>query len=296
MNISYFSTFLTVLDAGNFSAAAKILNISQPAVSFQMQALEKYLGAPVFERVGHELKLTDEGNAALPFIRSLVEDADTLQSALSDMRSTISGTLIISASTIPGEYVAPRLMAEFRQLYPQVKMTLKVGDSAAAADDVLAGRADVGFIGSTPKRPLKNLGTLKVADDSLVIIAPPGQTGPGKNPPRLNDLTGLPLILREPGSGSRQVFETALEVAGLKISDFGVALELDNNQAILSAVEAGLGFSAVSALAAEPAARQGGVTVVAGGELKLDRPLFLIYDEARPRSRAAAAFIALAGV
>ena len=296
MNISYFSTFLTVLDAGNFSAAAKILNISQPAVSFQMQALEKYLGAPVFERVGHELKLTDEGNAALPFIRSLVEDADTLQSALSDMRSTISGTLIISASTIPGEYVAPRLMAEFRQLYPQVKMTLKVGDSAAAADDVLAGRADVGFIGSTPKRPLKNLGTLKVADDSLVIIAPPGQTGPGKKPLRLNDLTGLPLILREPGSGSRQVFETALEVAGLKISDFGVALELDNNQAILSAVEAGLGFSAVSALAAEPAARQGGVTVVAGGELKLDRPLFLIYDEARPRSRAAAAFIALAGV
>lgn len=295
MNINYFSTFLAVLDAGSFSAAAKNLKISQPAVSFQMQALEKYLGAPMFDRSGHDLKLTPEGETALPLIKSLVKDAGALQNALTDLRSTVSGTLNISASTIPGEYLAPRLMAEFRQLYPQVRMTLKVGDSATAADDVASGRADIGFVGSVPAKGSANLTAVKVADDSLVIIAPPGHAG-GKSPGRLNQLADLPLILREPGSGSRRVFENALADAGMKISDFGVGLELDNNQAIMSAVSAGLGFSAVSALAAEPAAAQGAVTIVPVSGIKLDRPLFLIYDANRARSKAAAAFVALAGV
>jgi DNA-binding transcriptional LysR family regulator len=294
MNISYFSTFLTVLEAGNFSAAAKQLNISQPAVSFQMQALEKYLGAPLFDRAGHDLKLTGEGETALPYIRALVRDTDSLQTALTDLRSTVSGALRISASTIPGEYVAPRLMAEFTHLYPLVKMTLKVGDSAAAAEDVMSGRAEVGFVGSMPAKGNKSLKTLKVADDALVLIAPAGQNGPVLKPLKLNDLTGLPLILREPGSGSRRIFEAALEQIGRKTADFGAGLELDNNQAILSAVAAGLGFSAISALAAEPSLKQGTVIAVAAPELKLSRPLYLIYDGARTPSRAAAAFIALA--
>ncbi len=293
MNISYFSTFLTVIDAGNFSAAAKQLNISQPAVSFQMQALEKFLGAPVFSRAGHELKLTSEGAAALPHIRALVNETEALQAAMAELRSTISGSLVISASTIPGEYVAPRMMASFRQMYPQVNISLKVGDSATAAEDVLAGRADIGFVGSLPAKAPKTLLAVKVADDSLVVIAQPGHEIKNKTI-HLADLAGLPLIIREAGSGSRRTFEDALAKAGLDLADLDVTMEVGNNQAIISAVENGMGISVLSSLAVEQAVARKSVVVLKTPDLQLDRPLYLIFDTAKRQSKAAAAFIDLA--
>ncbi len=293
MNISYFSTFLTVIDSGNFSAAAKQLNISQPAVSFQMQALGKFLGAPVFSRAGHELSLTSEGKAALPHIRALVNEAEALQAAMADLRSTINGSLVISASTIPGEYIAPRLMASFRRMYPQVAISLKIGDSATAAEDVLAGRADIGFVGSLPAKAPKTLQAVKVADDALVIIARPGQDSKNKTL-RLAELPGLPLVIREAGSGSRRTFEDALKKAGLTLADLDVTMEVGNNQAIISAVENGIGISVLSSLAVNQAVVRKSVVVLKTPDLKLDRPLYLIFDSAKRQSKAAAAFVDLA--
>lgn len=293
MNISYLDSFLTVVKKGSFSAAAKTLGISQPAVSFQVQAMEKYLGVTLFVRAGQKLRLTAEGQTVLVYSKKISDDLARLKMEIDSLRDHISGLLTISASTIPGEYLVPRLLARFKTQYPDVELTLNINDSEKTISAVSDETADAGFVGSLPNAAVKKLSVSLFANDKLVLVAPASDPAVAKKTVSIKALIGHPLILREHGSGSRKVFESALKEADLSIEDFNMIMELGSNQAVLSAVESGLGFSVMSELAAGPAAELGAIKTATFSDLDLSRPLYFIHSTGKNKSRPATAFTAM---
>ncbi|RLC61052.1 MAG: LysR family transcriptional regulator, partial [Chloroflexota bacterium] len=149
MRWSYLRTFVEVVQRRSFSAAAQALGISQPAVSQQIQRLEEELGVKLLLRDGRGLVgLTASGQAVLDFARSTLAAYDALCAELRRLEEDIAGTLRLAASTTPGEYLVPQLLADFRAQHPGVEAQVTVSDTANVVRHVLAGECDLGFIGA----------------------------------------------------------------------------------------------------------------------------------------------------
>jgi molybdate transport repressor ModE-like protein len=293
MNISYLNTFITVVEAGSFSAAARSLGISQPAVSFQVQALEKELGAALIERRGAGLALTAAGETMLIAAGRIVKNYEELVLSVNTARDKVTGHLVLEASTIPGEYIVPGLIGAFKEKYPLVDVTLNISDSVDVVRHVFSRAADVGFTGALPEKSVKGLESQVLAEDDLMLIVPASHTLAGKKSTPIKAVIGQTFVMREPGSGTRKTFEKALKKAGLKSGDIKVSMELDSNQAVISAVEANLGLAVISSWPAMKAAKLGGVTALKISDLNLKRDLFAIYDSGRPETPLRRAFLSL---
>ena len=293
MNISYLNTFITVVEKNSFSAAAKTLGLSQPAVSFQVQAIEKELGAPLLERRGAGLTLTPAGEETLVSAGRIIKTYQELLSFITEARETVTGRLVLEASTIPGEFLVPRFIAEFKKTYPQVEITLNISDSGQVIQRLSAHEADIGFIGALPAKLPKGMSSEPFAEDVLTLVIPASHALAGRKQVSIKSLFSQPFIMREKGSGTRATFVNALVKAGLKPSDLTVVLELDGNQAVLSAVEAGLGVAVISSWPASSAARSGGISIVRINNLDLTRNLYVVHDSSRLDNAARRAFLAL---
>ncbi len=293
MNISYLNTFITVVEARSFSAAARSLGLSQPAVSFQVQALEKELGAVLLERRGAGLALTAAGETVLIAAGRIVKNYEELVLSVNATRHIVSGHLVLEASTIPGEYIVPGLIGSFKEKYPQIDVTLNISDSGEVVRQVLARAADVGFTGALPDKSVKGLATAVLAEDNLVLMVPASHALAGKKSAPIKAVLDQTFIMREPGSGTRKTFELALKQAGLKPNDIRISMELDSNQAVISAVEANLGIAVISSWPASKAAKLGGVAVLTVSDLDLKRDLYAVYDSARPDTPLRRAFLSL---
>lgn len=293
MNISYLNTFITVVEAGSFSAAARALGISQPAVSFQVQALEKELGAVLLERRGAGLALTAAGETMLIAAGRIVKNYEELVLSVNTARDKVTGHLVLEASTIPGEYIVPGLIGAFKERYPQVDVTLNISDSVEVVRQVFARAADVGFTGALPDKSVKGLETSVLAEDNLMLIVPVSHALAGKKSTPIKAVLDQTFVMREPGSGTRKTFERALKKAGLKAADIKVSMELDSNQAVVSAVEANLGIAVISSWPALKAAKLGAVAALTVSDLNMKRDLYAIYDSGRPETPLRRAFLSL---
>ena len=294
MNINYFKTFVTVVEEKSFSEAAKILKISQPAISFQIQSLEKHFGEALLDRSGAKIELTPAGKIFLDYAKKIVNLNQSLEDSIDQLRVAVRGELKLEASTIPGEYVVPKILGKFKQKYPLVEISLEISDTGKVIQKILDHRIDIGFIGALPPKKFKNIKATRFATDQLVLVLPKNHPFGTRKSVNIRDLLDQPFVLREEGSGTRETFETALNKKRLDLNDFNVVMELGSNQAILSAVEAGLGVSVLSAWAAEKAQKLEEVESVSISDLELKRDLYLIYDTGRPQSRPQKAFLEIA--
>ncbi|MDI6891733.1 MAG: selenium metabolism-associated LysR family transcriptional regulator [Actinomycetota bacterium] len=288
MNLSYFKTFLTVVEKKSFSGAAKALNLSQPAISFQIQTIEKEYGEILLDRSGSKIVPTEAGKIFSYFAKEILRANDMLGESLDEFRGIVRGRLKIGASTIPGEYVLPRLLGKFKQKFPEVQPTLEISDTKEIIEKLGAHEIDIGFVGAHPKK-----GTLKVerfAADELILILPPDHSLKSRKRLGFQEIIKEPFILREIGSGTRKTLEGALNGQGLSLEDLNVTMELGSTQAILTAVEGGLGISILSRWAAKKALKLKTVRTVPL-ETSISRDLYLIYDERRFLSRAQREFI-----
>jgi DNA-binding transcriptional LysR family regulator len=293
MNISYLNTFITVIETGSFSAAARVLGLSQPAVSFQVQALEKEFGAVLLERRGAGLALTAAGELVLISAGRIVKNYEELVLSVNTARDMVTGRLVLEASTIPGEYIVPGLIGTFKEQYPQVDVTLNISDSREVVRRVHDRAADVGFTGALPDKSVKGIESTVLAEDALVLMVPAQHALAGKKSTPIKAVLGETFIMREPGSGTRKIFEQALKSAGLKPADIKISMELDSNQAVISAVEANLGVAVLSSWPAMKAAKLGAVAVLQVSDLDLKRDLYAVYDSGRPETPLRRAFLAL---
>jgi molybdate transport repressor ModE-like protein len=276
MNLEHLRTLVAIAEEGSLSAAARALRISQPAVTKQVQRMESEIGLPLLVRGPRRgTELTPAGERVLEFARETLTSLESLERELGALKAIGQGTLSLAASTIPGEYVLPALLAGFRAKHPQVKVEMSISDTAEVATKVLADEVDVGVIGSTVQRP--GLRLERLVGDEIVLAVPPGHPFAARSRVAVSELRDQPLILREEGSGTQRSVDAALATAGLGLPRESVVLTLGSTQAILQAVEQGLGMGFVSARASAQAQADGRLACVRLAGIDLSRDLYIAY-------------------
>ena len=289
MNLDHLKTFQEVVRLGSFSEVAKKLAISQPAVSFQIQKLEHELGARLIDRSQRAITLTAAGKRLLNFAESIEKERDLLQHDLEHMREEVSGDLRIAASTIPGEFLLPRLLAKFKQRHPTVRVQVDVSDSLAVINGVRDNAYEVGFCGMALEG--QELTAFKIAGDEIVLIVFPEHPFAGRHEVSPGELEGEPLIFREDSSGTQRNLESYLSHGGLDVRKLIPSLVLGTTQAIVSAVEDEAGIAFVSNLAIKKSMSLGLIKQVNVSGLKLSRDFYCIYRKERIVTRLLEEFI-----
>jgi DNA-binding transcriptional LysR family regulator len=291
MNLEQLRTLVAVVEHGSMSAAARALRISQPAVTKQMQRLEQELDVPLLVRGPRQrVSLTAAGEQVLAFAREFLAGLETLHQELALLKDMDRGSLTLAASTIPGEYLLPALLAAFRRQYPRIQAQLTITDTSDVARRVLSGEAGVGFVGAAVERP--GLRLERLVGDEIVLAVPPDHPFAARKRVPFDALRGQPLIMREPGSGTRRSLEEALAAAGKSLPHEDVVLTLGSSQAVLQAVQQGLGLGFISARAATQRQAAGTLACVRLEGLDLTRDFYLAYLPSRLADSAVAAFLA----
>jgi len=284
MNINQVRAFVAVVDHGSFSEAARATGLSQPAVTMQIQGLESDLGATLLERRYRKVELTEAGRALLPFARRIMAELDEARTEIDRLSDSVGGHLELAVSTTPGQYILPRILGSFLRVYPDVSVSLRVYDSADVVARVEAGEAHLGMTGariSGAKVEYEEMGT-----DQLLMICPPDSPLAGRPNVLLAEVAEQPFIVRESGSGTRMVFEQTLRDDGIDPLELNVVMELGTSEAIVNAVEGGMGVGVVSHWMADKALALGTVAQVVAPGFPVSRPFYAVFPRG-VRSRAA---------
>ncbi len=287
MTLEQLRIFVAVAERQHVTRAAEALNIAQSAASASIAALEGRHGAKLFHRVGRGIELTEAGALFLIEARAVLARAEAAELVLSELGGLKRGTLVVQASQTIASYWLPRHLVAFRRAHPGVDIRLAVGNTMQVAAAIHAGSAELGFVEGVVDDPA--LESRVVARDQLVIVVglehPWARCG-AVTPDRL---TESDWVLREAGSGTRSVFEAALEGFGVPPSKLRVVLELPSNESVRAAVEAGIGATAISASAAAPSIEAGLLHQV--GLALPERDFHVLRHTGRHRSRAATALL-----
>jgi DNA-binding transcriptional LysR family regulator len=240
--------FRAVADHLSFRKAGEQLYLTQPAITLQIKTLEDEVGSRLFERRSTGVTLTEAGKSLLDYAVQLARLADEAENALANLKGETSGKLDLGASTTIAQYVLPPRLAAFARRFPSIYLRVTSENTERIVEGVASGRFGLGLIEGPPLSREIKVDTW--FEDELVVVVPKGHEWASLRSIPAANLIGVPLLMRERGSGSRHVIEEGLQRAGLRLGQLSVAMELDSSEAILSCIEAGLGigFASVWAL------------------------------------------------
>jgi len=266
--------FRAVAEQVSFRKASEILHLSQPAVSQHIHALEEELGVRLFDRSGNRIRLTAAGKLLLDYAHKGAQLAQKTRESIAEISGDLRGELRIGASTTVAQYVLPTMLGAFQKRHPNIKLSVVSGNTEDIVARLATASIDVGMIEGPPLS--REIHLEPFLEDSMILIAPATAEWAGAETISTSDLASLPLLLREHGSGSRRVVEDALQACGLQPQELHVVMELDSTEAIVSAVEAGLGVGFVSLWAIRKELLLGTVTQVHVKNLEIRRQFCLV--------------------
>jgi DNA-binding transcriptional LysR family regulator len=287
MDLRHLETFVTVAELKSFTKAGEKLYLTQPTVSKQIVDLERFFDIRLLDRSKRYVALTKAGELLLGYARELLSMKRELVDAVDAFKGLKRGTIHIGASNIPGIYVLPRLLSAFKKQYGGVDVRLTVTDTRNTLGGLEEGSFDLGFVGA--KGSTKTLEYRRIAEDIIVMIAPPG------HPRRITmeEFGHQPLIVRERGSGTREIFERALaKVSQVKAEPpaLNIVAELSDTEAIKQSVKNGLGISYISNMAIkEEVGREALEVLAVDGFPRMARPLYVATKKGRtllPQAKA----------
>ncbi len=276
---------------GSFKRAADSLFVSQPAISLQVQNLERQLDVPLFDRGGRRAQLTEAGHLLLSYGEKILGLCQETCRAIEDLQNLQGGTLIIGASQTTGTYLLPRMIGMFRKRYPDVAVQLHVHSTRRTAWSVANGQVDVAIVGGEVPTELQD--SLKVqsyAEDELALIVPTSHAMAKLNTIHKDDLYKLQFITLDSQSTIRKVIDQVLTRYEIDTRRLKVEMELNSIEAIKNAVQAGLGAAFVSISAIEKELQMGVLHRVTIDEVQVKRMLWVMVNPNRYRSKAAEAF------
>ncbi|ABK99788.1 LysR substrate-binding domain-containing protein [Pelobacter propionicus] len=279
--------FEKVASCAHVTQASQELLLTQSAASMAIAELERLAGAPLFERQGKRLLLNDRGRRILPEVRQVLVKVRTIERFLDESVAEPKGTLNLGASTTIGNYMLPAIVGEFSRLYPSARALLQVGNAQQIETGVERGELDLGLIEGIPHIP--SLTATPWRRDELVVIAGTGHAWAEEKRATPGMLKNASWIMREKGSGTREIFEAAMEKKGVR---FSIALELGHTEAIKKAAEAGLGVGCLSRMAVQRELDNGWLVEVAT-PLNLKRTLIILTRESERMTTLLKAFLAL---
>ncbi len=290
---------VAIAQQGSFRRAADSLYISQPAVSLQVQNLERQLGVILFNRKGRQVQLTEAGQTLLEYSQRILTLCDEAVGAISDLHDLKRGSLKLGASQTVGTYVMPQLIGQFWQAYPQISVQLLVQSTRRIAQKLIQGEIDVAIVGGEiPEEYHSQLKILPYARDEFVLVTSSSfPEGVWLNSDLITpevlekaDLARLQFITLDAKSTTRLVLDKVLEMSGVDPTSFPVQIELSSIEAIKTAIQAGLGVAFLSQTAVGLDIEQRRLTRLHVRKLEVKRTLWLAYNPERYQSRAAILF------
>ncbi|MDE1154195.1 MAG: LysR family transcriptional regulator [Acidobacteriaceae bacterium] len=235
--------FRSVAHHLNFRAAAEQLRLTQPAVTQQIKTLEEELDTALFLRTAGKVSLTPAGEALLPYAERLAQTAENAREAVAAAEGRSAGRLTLAASQTIAQYLLPHLLAGFLREHPHVEIVSQTGNTHEALATLAEHKAQLALIEGPALR--QDVQVRPFMTDHMLLIVPPDHAWAGSTI-TVAQLREAPLLLRERGSGSRRIVEQALESAGIKARELNPRMTFDSTEALLAAVEAGLGVAFVS--------------------------------------------------
>lgn len=288
MDLDCLETFLVVARTGSFTEAAGLRHLTQPAVSRQVQRLEADLGVRLFRVDGRGVRLTSHGQLLREEGARLLGHVRSVREMLEDVRELRRGELRIGASSTPGTYVLPPVLASFRNAHPGVVLHVELSNSRTIENRIVGGDLELGFVGERIDTPRTT--SEPFASDEVCLVAVPGHRLAARRAVPLADILAERYIAREEGSATRRLVEAGLARAG---SAWKAYLELGSGEAVKHAVAAGLGIGAVSRAGVAWELAAGRLGEVRVRDMTLARQLFVLHRSNAPLSAAASVFLAM---
>src|SRR5579859_3689290 len=289
MTLEQLRIFVAVAEREHVTRAAADLHLTQSATSAAIAALESRYDTKLFDRVGRRIELTDLGRLFLTEARAVLARAQAAEALLTDLAGLKRGALSLAASQTVGNYWLPPVMQRYRASHPGIALSLRIGNTEQVAQWVHETSADIGLIEGEIDDPA--LSVSQIAEDEMVLVV--GRTHPwaGRASIAPAELAQTQWILREPGSGTRSIFENWLAETGIAPATLPVALEFPSNEAICGAVEAGAGATVISRLVAAGGLRAESLVQV--GLALPKRRFYALRHKERHVTHAERAFAAL---
>ncbi len=271
LDLDRLNVFIQVAATQSCSEAAKRLHLSQPTVSKHIQNLEAELNVKLFEREGAQFRITNAGMTLLPWARKMVRQSTEVQEMMQSMQDSVVGQLRIACTTTAGKYVLPHLAARFHQQYPGVQIFIQPCVRQDMTARLLSEDADLGVVSSEVKE--NDLECQYFFTDHISFIVPEKHPISKRDSIDPSELLDLPIILREPSSGTRRVLQSELAKYDISFDEMNVLMEVGNAEAIVLAIAGGIGVSFVSRIASAYARVWGCVVEVNVEGLDLTRKI-----------------------
>jgi DNA-binding transcriptional LysR family regulator len=283
IDFRHLETFCRVAELKSFSKAADDLFLTQPTVSGHILSLEQSLSLRLFDRTSREVRLTKAGEIFLEYALKILSSRKDLLNALSEFSLGIKGELSLGASTIPGEYLLPKLMGDFKKEHPHFVISLKIADTKEIVQYVLQDNVEFGIIGAKMNHP--SLHYEKYEVDEIIVVAPPDHPLIRKRRVTVEELLKEPWIIREDGSGTQMAVEKALRKKGKSLKQFNVVMEMGSTSSVKGGVKAKLGLAFLSKRATEEELDQGFLfRIDVEGIEPIVRQIYIVYHRGRTLS------------
>ncbi|MFP4457141.1 MAG: LysR substrate-binding domain-containing protein [Clostridia bacterium] len=291
MNLDVLKTYMVVIDRGSITAASRQLGISQPAVSMQIATLEEVFGSKLLTRTSYGVELTEAGKYVLNFAYEVEEIFNKTLESIAKCKGEMKGSINIAASNIPGMFVLPKRLNQFRKLYPQVNMNLEIMNSRSAIDKLLSGEVHIAAVGE--KIDVSRVDDYTLIEDEITLIAP--KDFHSENLESIVDLINkrVPILRRKEGSSTRKIVDSFFKEANQSVSELNVVGVFNSVIAQVNAVSEGSGVAFVSnqAISKELALNLVKIVNVKGFPIKRD--LDILFREKSLRNRIEEAFYAM---
>jgi DNA-binding transcriptional LysR family regulator len=288
MNLNHLGVFDAVAREGSVTRAGVRLRITQPAVSRQLKLLEEAVGARLVDRLPKGVRLTSAGDLLAGYARRIFALADEAAGAVAELQGLKRGSLTVGASTTIGIYFLPTLLARFRRRFPHIDLHMEVSNTQVIQQHLMDRRVDVAVTEGFVHWPELDARVFLV--DELVPIVPIGHRLASARRVSLREFCTEPLLMREQGSGTREVIEAALARKGIDVVPM---MNLGSTEAIKRSVEAGVGVAIVSALTVEQELHDRRLVSFRLSDCRLRRSLHVVQARDRSVSKAAGAFLQL---
>lgn len=292
MNLKQLEAFVQVAEGGSFSKAARELYLTQPTISAHISSLEKELNVRLFVRNTKEVSLSDNGKDLYKYAKQMVDLQGKIEEHFGMRKDSGKHCITIAASTIPAQYLLPKVLMRFNEKYPEEKFKIKETDSAQVVTQIVDCMADVGFTGTVLEK--KHCKYIPFYKDELVIIAPNMEKYRRIQEECPNDISWLErehVIMREEGSGTRKEAEKQLRSAGVNMADLEIIASIENQETIKKSVRQGMGVSILSRLAATDEAKAGQMLIFPIPGADEGRDINVVYNRNYQLSRSAERFI-----
>lgn len=283
MDFRQLESFVAIAKFKSFSKAADYLYLTQPTISSHILNLEKELNTVLINRSSKKISLTKAGEVLYDYAINIINLRERARFKLGEFKGKIVGNIEIASSTIPEQYIIPELICEFNKIYPDVTFSMLHYDSAQVVEGIINGDIDFGIVGA--KIPHNQLKYVELTSDELVLVTPYNESYDSEDISiTLHDLLKEKFILREQGSGTRNLLEETLRSQNIDIKQLQVIAYVENTEAIKQCIRRGLGISILSKRAIEDEIKYKLLNYIKIRDMELKRKFYFVYHSQRSPS------------